>query len=55
MWFANDLIRPYTTGASLRRWGAMLALVSAGGLVYGAATFLFGAFRVADVRRLVRR
>ena len=55
MWFANDLFRPYTTGPSLHRWGAMLVLVSAGALVYFAATFLFGAFRMADVRRLVRR
>jgi putative peptidoglycan lipid II flippase len=55
MWFANDLFRPYTTGPSLQRWGAMLVLVSAGALVYFAATFLFGAFRLADIRRLVRR
>ena len=55
MWFANDLFRPYITGPSLERWGAMLALVTLGTLVYGAATFLFGAFRLADVRRLVKR
>ena len=55
LWCANDLFRPYTSGPSLHRWAAMLVLVSAGTLVYGAATFLFGAFRIADVRRLVRR
>jgi putative peptidoglycan lipid II flippase len=55
MWFANDLFRPYTTGPSMERWGAMLALVTCGALVYFAATFLFGAFRPADVRKLVRR
>lgn len=55
MYFANDLFRPYTTGPSLARWGAMFVLVALGGLVYAAATFLFGAFRLADARRLIRR
>lgn len=55
LWFANDLFRPYTTGASLQRWGAMLVLVASGGIVYAAATFAIGAFRVSDVKALVRR
>jgi putative peptidoglycan lipid II flippase len=55
MWFANAPLAPYTTGPSLYRWGAMFVLVSAGAIVYFAATFLFGAFRAADVRRLFRR
>ncbi len=55
LYFANDLFRPYTTGPSLERWGAMFVLVAMGGLVYVAATFLFGAFRLADARRLIRR
>ena len=55
MWFANAPLAPYTTGASLARWGAMFVLVAAGALVYFAATFLFGALRPADIRRLIRR
>jgi putative peptidoglycan lipid II flippase len=55
LYFANDLFRPYTTGASLQRWGAMLVLVAAGGVVYAAATFAIGAFRLSDVKALVRR
>ncbi len=55
MWFANAPLAPYTTGASLARWGAMFVLVAAGALVYFAATFLFGALRPADLRRLIRR
>lgn len=55
MWFANAPLKPYTTGTSTERWGAMLALVTSGALVYLAATFVFGAFRLADVRRLIRR
>ena len=55
MFFLNDLFAPYTTGASLARWGAMFVLVATGGLVYLAATFLLGAFRPADVKALVSR
>lgn len=55
MWFANAPLAPWTTGPGLHRWIAMFALVTTGALVYFAATFLFGAFRVADVRRLIRR
>ncbi|KQT32819.1 murein biosynthesis protein MurJ [Sphingomonas sp. Leaf412] len=55
IWFANKPLEPWTTGASLHRWIAMFALVGAGALVYFAATFLFGAFYVADVKTLLRR
>ncbi|MEH3158433.1 MAG: murein biosynthesis integral membrane protein MurJ [Sphingomonas taxi] len=55
MWFAGDLFRPYTTGASLVRWAAMFVLVGTGALVYAAATFATGAFRLADLRQLIRR
>jgi hypothetical protein len=33
----------------------MLVLVSVGGVVYAASCLLFGAFRLADIRGLVRR
>lgn len=55
MWFANALFVPYTTGPSLTRWAAMFVLVALGGVVYLAATFLFGAFRLADVKALISR
>ena len=55
MYFLNHLFTPYTTGPSLERWGAMLVLVSVGGVVYGASCLVFGAFRLADIRGLVRR
>jgi len=55
MWFANEPLRSWTTGPATERWAAMLALVGAGGIVYLVATFLFGAFRVADIRKLVRK
>ena len=55
MWFGNALFQPYVTGTSLERWSAMLLLVAAGGLVYGAAVLATGAFRLAEVRQLLRR
>ncbi|WP_375286289.1 murein biosynthesis integral membrane protein MurJ [Sphingomonas sp.] len=55
LWFALDLFRPYTTGGSLQRWGAMFVLVGAGCVVYLAASVLLGAFRLSDARRLIRR
>ncbi len=55
MGFAADLFRPFVTGPSLERWGAMVVLVGAGVLVYAAATVATGAVRLADLKRLVRR
>jgi len=55
LWALGDLFRPYVTGSSIERWGAMFVLVGAGMLVYLAATFATGAFRVADVRQLLVR
>jgi putative peptidoglycan lipid II flippase len=55
MWFGNALFAPYVTGSSLERWAALAVLVGAGMLVYAAATFLTGAVRVAELKRLIRR
>jgi putative peptidoglycan lipid II flippase len=55
MFFLNDLFAPYVTGSSVQRWVALLVLVSTGGAVYAAATLAIGAFRLADIRKLVRR
>ena len=55
LWLLAGRFAPYTTGPGLRRWAAMAVLVTLGGGVYAAATFALGAFRLADVRRLVRR
>jgi putative peptidoglycan lipid II flippase len=55
MWFATDLFRPYVTGGNVARWGAMFVLVASGMVVYAAATLLFGAFRPADIRNLIRK
>jgi putative peptidoglycan lipid II flippase len=54
MFFLNDLFQPYTTGANLARWGAMVVLVGTGMLVYAAAVFVTGALRPGDIRQLIR-
>ena len=54
LWLLAGRFAPYTTGPSLERWEAMAVLVALGGVVYAAAAFAFGAFRLADVRHLVR-
>jgi len=51
----NTQFQPYVTGSNLERWGALLLLVATGMLVYAMATFATGAFRIADIKRLVRR
>src|SRR5690606_2875688 len=40
LYFLNDLFTPYTTGPSLQRASAMIALVASGGIVYVAACFV---------------
>ena len=51
----NERFQPYVTGSNLERWGALIILVATGMLVYAVATFATGAFRLADIKRLVRR
>lgn len=55
MWAAQGLFMPYVHGAWTVRVAAMAALVSAGGLVYGLATVLLGAFSKDDLQLLLRR
>jgi putative peptidoglycan lipid II flippase len=54
--FALDrLLDPYLTGSVLERFAALGLLVAGGGAIYGAACFLTGAFRPADLRALLGR
>ncbi len=55
MWFLSDVFAPYVVGTGVERWGALVVLVGAGGLVYAAATIITGAVRVAELKRLLRR
>ena len=55
MFFLNGLFQPFVTGRSIQRWGAMVVLVTTGGVVYALATLLTGAFRLGDIAALVKR
>lgn len=52
---ADQLVAPWTTGAILHRVIGMVALVGAGAIVYALACLATGAFRLADLRALLRR
>ncbi len=55
LFFADRLVAPWTTGAVLTRVIGMGALVGAGCVVYALACLATGAFRLADLRALLRR
>jgi len=51
----DRLIEPYTLGTVWVRFAALGALVAGGVAIYGVACFLTGAFRLADLKTLIRR
>lgn len=55
LFFADRIVGPWTTGAVMTRIIGMVALVGAGAIVYGLACLATGAFRLADLRALLRR
>jgi putative peptidoglycan lipid II flippase len=55
LWWGQSLMMPYVRGTWFVRFAALTALVSAGGLVYGLATVLSGAFSRDDLQFLLRR
>jgi putative peptidoglycan lipid II flippase len=55
MFGLDRLLDPYLTGGFLVRFAALGALVAGGGLIYGIACFLTGAFHLREVRALIRR
>jgi len=55
LWLTQGLLTPYVHGTWLVRIAALTVLVSAGCVVYGAATILLGAFSRDDLTFLRRR
>ncbi|WP_408591735.1 murein biosynthesis integral membrane protein MurJ [Novosphingobium sp.] len=55
LWLTQGVLTPYVHGSWPVRFAALVALVSAGMVVYGLATVLLGAFSQDDLRLLVRR
>lgn len=51
----DKLIAPYTTGPILIRFLGLAGLVTGGFSIYGVACFLTGAYRMADLKALIRR
>lgn len=49
------LLDPYLGGALIVRYAALGVLVGAGSAVYGVACFVTGAYRIADLKALMRR
>lgn len=52
---SNRLLDPWLSGPMVQRYLALVVLVGAGCAIYGAACFLTGAFRLSDLKALMRR
>ncbi|MBB5710492.1 murein biosynthesis integral membrane protein MurJ [Sphingomonas xinjiangensis] len=52
---SNRLLDPWLGGPIVQRYLALVVLVGAGCAIYGAACFLTGAFRLSDLKALMRR
>jgi putative peptidoglycan lipid II flippase len=55
LWAGADLLDPWLTGAMVQRYIALAALVGAGVALYGLASVLTGAYRLSDIKALMRR
>jgi putative peptidoglycan lipid II flippase len=55
LWAGEALLDPYLTATFWTRVTALVVLVAAGGAAYALASLVTGAYRVADLKALVRR
>ncbi|MEC7932900.1 MAG: lipid II flippase MurJ, partial [Pseudomonadota bacterium] len=55
LWAGEELLDPWLTGAMLQRYVALALLVGAGVALYGLASFVTGAYRLSDIKALMRR
>ncbi|HAF43164.1 MAG TPA: murein biosynthesis integral membrane protein MurJ [Sphingobium sp.] len=55
LWAGEGLLDPWLTGAMLQRYVALALLVGAGVTLYGLASFITGAYRLSDIKALMRR
>ncbi|MEA3390562.1 MAG: murein biosynthesis integral membrane protein MurJ, partial [Pseudomonadota bacterium] len=51
----KHLLDPWLTGAMLQRYAALSLLVGAGVALYGLASVVVGAYRLSDIKALMRR
>jgi putative peptidoglycan lipid II flippase len=55
LWFGNELVEGSLGTGLWRRVAVLSVLVGAGGLVYALAILLFGAYRMSELKALLRR
>ncbi|MFZ5746811.1 MAG: murein biosynthesis integral membrane protein MurJ [Pseudomonadota bacterium] len=55
LWAFDWLLDPWLNGRMFVRYGALALLVAAGGAIYAAACFVTRAYRISDLKALVRR
>ena len=55
LWAGEDLLDPWLSGAMVQRYVALALLVGAGVALYGLASFVTGAYRLSDIKALMRR
>ncbi|WP_340264686.1 murein biosynthesis integral membrane protein MurJ [Sphingobium mellinum] len=55
LYAGEGLLDPWLSGAMVQRYIALAVLVGAGVALYGVACFLTGAYRVSDIKALLRR
>ncbi|MFC3442534.1 murein biosynthesis integral membrane protein MurJ [Sphingobium rhizovicinum] len=55
LWAGEDLLDPWLTGAMVQRYVALAVLVGAGVALYGLASVVTGAYRLSDIKALMRR
>jgi putative peptidoglycan lipid II flippase len=55
LYFGNELIEGQLGTGLWRRIAVLSLLVSAGGAVYALAILLFGAYRISELKSLLRR
>lgn len=55
LWFGGSLADPWMTGDWYHRVVALTLLCGAGGMVYALASFGFGAYRVSELRSVLKR
>ncbi|SEI70395.1 putative peptidoglycan lipid II flippase [Sphingobium sp. AP50] len=55
LWAGKGLFDPWLTGAMAQRYVALSLLVGAGIVLYGLASVVTGAYRLSDIKALMRR
>jgi putative peptidoglycan lipid II flippase len=55
LWGLGDLFDPYMAGGFWTRIAALALMCGGGALVYALASFLFGAYRVSELKAQLRR